>query len=214
MTARCYSLADRLVIALDQALATVAGRPHVTGRPDPADGVEDEPLDAGARRHAGGLMRVNHSGEVAAQALYQGQALTARLPAVREKMEQAAREENDHLDWCARRLEALGTHRSYLAPFWYLGAFAIGAAAGAAGDKWSLGFVAETERQVVRHLEGHLHRLPPGDHKDRAILRQMRDDEARHATTALEAGGVALPGPVRSLMRLSARVMTTTAYWI
>jgi ubiquinone biosynthesis monooxygenase Coq7 len=159
-------------------------------------------------------MRVNHAGEISAQALYQGQALTARLPTVRGKMEQAAVEENDHLAWTAERIRELGTHTSVLAPFWYAGSFAIGALAGIAGDKWSLGFVAETEHQVIRHLDAHLARLPEQDAKSRAILELMRTDEARHATTALAAGGATLPEPVRRLMALSSKVMTTTAYWL
>jgi ubiquinone biosynthesis monooxygenase Coq7 len=159
-------------------------------------------------------MRINHSGEVAAQALYQGQALTARLPGVRDKMERAAEEENDHLVWCERRINELGSHKSYLNPFWYAGSFAIGALAGAAGDKWSLGFVAETERQVVRHLDEHLSRLPEHDQRSRAVLEQMKEDEGHHATVALEAGGAELPEPVKKLMSLTSRVMTRTAYWV
>jgi 3-demethoxyubiquinol 3-hydroxylase len=159
-------------------------------------------------------MRVNHSGEVAAQALYQGQALTARLDQVRDKMTEAAQEENDHLAWTEARVRELGGHLSYLNPVWYLGSFLIGAAAGAAGDRWSLGFVAETEHQVVAHLDRHLARLPAQDARSRAILEQMRVDEARHATVALEAGAAALPEPVKRLMGLASQVMTRTAYWI
>ncbi len=159
-------------------------------------------------------MRINHSGEVAAQGLYQGQALTARLPQVRDKMQRAAQEENDHLAWCEHRLKQMGTHTSYLNPLWYLGSVAIGAAAGIAGDKWSLGFVAETEHQVVRHLDEHLSRLPSQDGKSRAILEQMRVDEGQHATHALDGGGVPLPEPIRKVMSLTSKVMTRTAYWI
>jgi ubiquinone biosynthesis monooxygenase Coq7 len=159
-------------------------------------------------------MRVNHSGEVCAQALYQGQALTARLPVVRERMEQAALEENDHLAWCEQRLHELGSHKSYLNPAWYAGSFAIGALAGLIGDKWSLGFLAETERQVVRHLEGPLGSLPPDDLKSRAILEQMHTDEAQHATLAVESGGAALPPSIRGLMQSVSKVMTGTAYWV
>ncbi|MCK7498109.1 MAG: 2-polyprenyl-3-methyl-6-methoxy-1,4-benzoquinone monooxygenase [Comamonadaceae bacterium] len=151
---------------------------------------------------AGRLMRVNHAGEISAQAPYQGQALTARLPTVRARMEQASVEENDHLAWTEERIRALGTHRACWRLFWYAGSFAIGALAGIAGDKWSLGFVVETERQVVRHLDDHLARLPAHDARDRAILEQMRADEAHHATTALGAGAAELPTPVKSLMQL------------
>jgi len=214
MTSRQYSPVDHLLLQFDQALRTVCGKPHLTERPDPAAEVPEAELSPEQARHSAGLMRVNHVGEVCAQALYQGQALTARLPDVRQAMERAAQEENDHLDWCERRVHELGSHLSYLNPLWYAGSFAIGAAAGAAGDKWSLGFVAETERQVVRHLEDHLERLPPEDAKSRAILEQMKEDELRHATTAIEAGAAELPGPVKRLMTLASKVMTGTAYWI
>jgi ubiquinone biosynthesis monooxygenase Coq7 len=159
-------------------------------------------------------MRGNHAGEVAAQGLYQGQALTARLDSVRQQMERAALEENDHLAWCESRAKELGAHVSYLNPLWYGGSVAIGALAGLAGDKWSLGFVVETERQVVRHLDDHLARLPAQDAKSRAILEQMRQDEGHHATVALEAGGAALPEPIKRLMGLASQVMTRTAYYL
>jgi ubiquinone biosynthesis monooxygenase Coq7 len=159
-------------------------------------------------------MRVNHAGEVSAQALYQGQALTAKLAEVRGKMERAALEENDHLAWCERRLKELDSHTSMLNPLWYTGSFAIGALAGLAGDKWSLGFVVETERQVVKHLDEHLSRLPEQDRRSRAILEQMKEDETHHATAALNAGGAELPEPVRQLMRLTSKVMTNAAYYI
>jgi ubiquinone biosynthesis monooxygenase Coq7 len=203
---------DRLMVNFDQALRTVFGRPLVTGRPDPDAGLSEPMLDEAQSHDVAGLMRVNHAGEVSAQALYQGQALTARDPEVRRRLEQAAREENDHLAWCERRLAELGGHTSYLNPLWYAGSFAIGALAGVAGDRWSLGFLAETERQVVRHLDAHLERLPREDARSRAILEQMREDEGHHATTAVESGAAELPGPVRSLMGLVSRVMTTVAY--
>ncbi|MEQ6342856.1 MAG: 2-polyprenyl-3-methyl-6-methoxy-1,4-benzoquinone monooxygenase [Gammaproteobacteria bacterium] len=209
---RHYSPIDNLLINLDQAVRTVFGKPQVTERPNPADAHEDPVLSEEERHRAARLMRVNHAGEVSAQALYQGQALTAKLPEVREKMERAALEENDHLDWCEGRIKELGSHTSVLNPAWYAGSFAIGALAGAAGDKWSLGFVAETEHQVVKHLEDHLQHLPHQDMKSRAILEQMKEDEAHHATVALEAGGAALPWPVKKLMALTSRVMTWTAY--
>jgi ubiquinone biosynthesis monooxygenase Coq7 len=159
-------------------------------------------------------MRVDHTGEVAAQALYHGQALTARTSGTRDAMEQAAREEGDHLRWCAERLVELDDKPSRLDPLWYMGSFLIGAAAGLAGDRWSLGFVAETERQVVRHLDGHLSSLPQGDARSRAILEQMRVDEGVHATTAIESGAADLPQPVKRLMTATARLMTETAYRI
>jgi len=214
MNARDYSSFDSLLMQVDKAMRTVFGSPSLTERPDPAAGIRSPELDAEERQRAAGLMRVNHAGEVSAQALYQGQALTAKLTEVRAKMERAALEENDHLAWCERRLEELGSHTSVLKPFWYVGSFAIGALAGLAGDKWSLGFVAETERQVVRHLDEHLARLPEQDEKSRAILAQMKEDETRHATTALNAGGSELPEPVKQLMRITSKVMTVTAYYI
>jgi ubiquinone biosynthesis monooxygenase Coq7 len=214
MATRHISALDRLIGEFDQALHTVFGPPPASDRPNPADEKSETELSATERALSGRLMRVNHTGEVAAQALYQGQALTANLPRVRDKMQRAANEENDHLAWTARRVRELGTHTSLLGPFWYAGSFAIGAAAGLVGDKWSLGFVAETEHQVVAHLERHLARLPAGDTKSRAILETMRDDEARHATVAIEAGAAALPAPVKTTMALASKVMTGTAYWI
>jgi len=212
MDTRHYSPIDRLLGSFDQALRTVFGRPQVTERPNPAMGVGDAELSPAEAAEVSGLMRVNHAGEVCAQALYQGQALTARLPQVRKSMERAAQEENDHLDWCETRLKDLGSHTSHLNPLWYAGSFTIGAVAGIAGDKWSLGFVAETERQVVRHLDAHLARLPVQDARSRAVLEQMREDELHHATTAVEAGGADLPAPVKRLMTLTSKVMTGLAY--
>lgn len=214
MNERLYSDLDRFLGHLDRALRTVFGPPPAAGRPSPAAGVPEGELSAAEREEAGRLMRVNHAGEICAQALYQGQAVTARREDVRGKLEQAAEEENDHLAWCEERVKELGTHTSYLNPLWYLGSFAIGALAGLAGDKWSLGFLAETERQVVRHLEGHLGRLPPADHKSRAILAQMKEDEGKHATVAIEAGATELPEVIKQAMRLASKVMTETAYWI
>lgn len=214
MTARTYTPFDQLLGSLDQALRTVFGPAPEAQRPSPAAAVPEANLDSTARELAGRLMRINHAGEVCAQALYQGQAVTAKLDNVREKMEQAAAEENDHLAWTAERIHELGTHTSYLNSLWYAGSFAIGAVAGLAGDRWSLGFVAETERQVVRHLDSHLGRLAPADEKSRAILEQMRMDEGRHATVAVESGAANLPEPVRQLMRLTSKVMTETAYWV
>ncbi len=214
MSSRHYSTVDHLLMNFDVGLRTLLGRPPVTERPNPADAHAERELSEEERRLSGRLMRINHSGEVSAQGLYQGQALTARLPEVREKMERAALEENDHLVWCEQRAKELGTHTSLLNPVWYFGSLAIGAAAGAAGDKWSLGFVAETEHQVIRHLDEHLGRMSPKDEKSRAILEQMKEDEGHHATVALHAGGAELPLPVKKLMGLMSKVMTRTTYWI
>jgi ubiquinone biosynthesis monooxygenase Coq7 len=214
MNQRHYSPLDRLIQHMDVGVRTVLGQPKITERPNPAANQAEAELSKNERELAGRLMRINHAGEVAAQGLYEGQALTAQLPEVREKMERAAMEENDHLDWCETRAKELGTHVSLLNPMWYLGSLTIGALAGATGDKWSLGFVAETEKQVVKHLNDHLARLPEHDAKSHAILEQMKEDEGHHATVALEAGGTELPYPVRKLMGLTSKVMTKTAYWI
>lgn len=209
---RDFSPADNLMMQVDTGLRTLFGKPNITERSNPEDSVEEGELSSCEKDLAGRLMRINHSGEVAAQGLYQGQALTAKLPEVREKMERAAQEENDHLDWCEHRIKELGTHTSYLNPLWYVGSVAIGATAGLAGDKWSLGFVAETEHQVVRHLTSHLDQISENDHKSRAILEQMKEDEGQHATTALNAGGAALPSPIKKFMSLTSKIMTKAVY--
>lgn len=214
MQQRNYSPADQVLIGLDQALRTLFGRPLVTERSNPADSIAETDLSAEERNEAGRLMRINHTGEVCAQALYQGQALTAKMPEVRTSMERAAQEENDHLDWCERRINELDGRKSLLNPLWYLGSFAIGAAAGLAGDKWSLGFVAETEHQVESHLNDHLGRISANDLKSRAILKQMKDDEIHHATLALEAGGAALPSPINLAMKLTSKLMTKSVYYL
>jgi ubiquinone biosynthesis monooxygenase Coq7 len=211
---RTLSPLDRFIDVLDQGLRLSFGPSPVAERESPAADVLEGDLGSADRALAGCLMRVNHSGEVCAQALYQGQALTAQSDVVREKLERSAREENDHLAWTARRIDALGTHTSYLNLLWYTGSFAVGAAAGLVGDRWSLGFLAETERQVVEHLGGHLARLPAGDQRSRAIVERMREDEGRHATVAVEAGAHELPAPIKFLMRATAKIMTTTAHWI
>jgi len=213
-SSRQYSPLDHLMMGIDAGVRTLLGQPKITERPNPAREKSETTLSDADRELAGRLMRINHAGEVAAQGLYQGQALTAKLPEVREKMERAALEENDHLDWCEKRARELGTHVSYLNPLWYAGSVAIGALAGIAGDRWSLGFVAETEHQVVKHLDDHLQRLPETDSKSRAILEQMREDEGHHATVALEAGGAELPYPVKQLMGITSKVMTRTAFWL
>lgn len=212
---RNYSAMDRLLGHVDQTVRAVFGATPAARRASPASAHTAETGCSAAQRDlAARLMRVNHAGEIAAQGLYYGQALTARSDDVRASMAQAADEENDHLAWCAGRLAQLGSHTSRLDPVWYLGAVGIGALAGAIGDKWSLGFVAETERQVVKHLDEHLNRLPAEDVPSRAILEQMRVDEAQHATRAMEAGGATLPEPVKRAMALASKVMTETAYWI
>jgi ubiquinone biosynthesis monooxygenase Coq7 len=209
------SALDPWLVAADNALRTLAGASHA-GRAYPALHLdtEHEPLPEADRRLAGALMRVNHVGEICAQALYQAQALTARTDSLRRQMDHAAREESDHLAWTQQRLDELGDRPSWLNPLWYAGAFGIGLLAGRLGDATSLGFVVETERQVEEHLAGHLDRLPAEDHRSRAIVAQMKIDEARHADEAQAAGGIDLPAPVRWLMRGAARVMTTTAHRI
>ena len=202
---------DQSLIAADAALKTLSGSARAQRARPVASGAD---LSAAERRLSGALMRVNHVGEVCAQALYQAQALTARTPALRDQMAAAAREETDHLAWTEQRLHELGDRPSWLNPLWYAGAFALGLAAGRAGDAWSLGFVVETERQVEEHLAGHLSRLPEGDAASRAIVAQMKDDEAEHGRAAQAAGATALPWPLRLAMRLAARLMTTTAHRI
>jgi ubiquinone biosynthesis monooxygenase Coq7 len=210
---RRLSLADRLIQELDRGLRTVAAA-NVAARPFPDEGLQEGLADPQARRHAAALMRVNHAGEIAAQALYHGQALTARNPALRAQMLAAAREETDHLAWCERRVRQLDSRTSLLAPLWYVGSFAIGAAAGLAGDRTSLGFIDETEKQVCAHLDSHLEALPPEDERSRRIVAQMKDDEDRHASDARASGAAILPRPIRELMRRTARIMTRTAYRI
>lgn len=210
---RDHTPLDRLIGGIDQALRTVAGTYH-SHRPNPAGSLADTVTDPADRRHIAALMRINHSGEVAAQALYAGQALTAKGAATQASMIEAAQEETDHLAWCAERIDELGGRKSILNPFWYAASFSIGALAGLAGDKVSLGFVAETEKQVGKHLDSHLSQLPSGDARTRAILNQMSIDEARHGQNAAKAGGSELPPPIRTLMNLTSKVMTRTAYWI
>lgn len=202
---------DDLVTGFDRALRTFTGTVS-SSRPVPGATLPDAPLSDAERRHAAGLMRVNHTGEVCAQALYAAQALVARDPAIRTQFAQAAREEEEHLAWTQQRLQELASRPSLLNPLWYAGAFTIGVAAGVAGDRVNLGFVVETERQVEEHLTGHVERLPAQDAKSRAIVEQMRDDEARHGEMAEAAGGTPLPFPVRGIMRLAADVMRAVAY--
>ncbi|MFV2061457.1 MAG: 2-polyprenyl-3-methyl-6-methoxy-1,4-benzoquinone monooxygenase [Gammaproteobacteria bacterium] len=214
MSSRQFTPFDNLINQFDNGLRTLFGSPQTTDRANPAKTVDETDLSEQEKILSGRLMRINHCGEVAAQGLYQGQALTAKLDNVREKMNQAAIEENDHLDWCASRIKNLNTHTSFLNPAWYFGSFAMGAIAGLAGDKWSLGFVAETEHQVIKHLDEHLEQIASNDKKSRAILEQMKIDEGRHATHALEAGGAELPMPVKVAMKLTSKIMTRSAYWV
>lgn len=211
---RQYSLVDRLISHGDHILRTICGKPLVTERANPAANVEDTELTPVEKRHVTGLMRVNHAGEVAAQGLYQGQAITARDSIIRDTMQRSAQEENDHLAWCQTRIEELAGHTSYLNPAWYIGSLLMGMAAGLAGDKWSLGFVEETEHQVTKHLHEHEQQLPPHDQKTAKIVAQMKLDEATHADKANHAGAETLPSVVKKLMSLTAKVMTSTAYYV
>jgi ubiquinone biosynthesis monooxygenase Coq7 len=208
------NLIDTLIIQADQALRTLVPGSVSAARVNPAKATPAAELDDAARSHAAGLMRINHTGEVCAQALYQGQALTAKLPQVRASMEHAAAEEVDHLGWCEDRLRELDSSPSLLNPLWYGMSFGLGALAGLAGDKWSLGFVAETEQQVCEHLKEHLGVLPAGDEKSKRIPEQMLVDEARHASTALDAGAAELPAPIKQGMAVMAKVMKTAVYRI
>lgn len=212
MTNRDYSSADLGLMNLDQALRTLFGRPKTTDRPNPTDGLMEADIDDQARDHTARLMRINHTGEVCAQGLYQGQALTARDPVVRDSMEESAAEENDHLEWCEQRVEELGGRLSLLNPVFYAGSFAIGAIAGIAGDRWSLGFVAETERQVESHLDHHLDEVSHEDKRTRAILEQMKTDEIEHGQKAINHGGAELPRLIKRAMQTTAKIMTTAVY--
>lgn len=202
---------DRLVLEFDRALRTVFA-PARTVRPEPGRDLPEGALDVADRAHAAGLMRVNHCGEICAQALYQGQSLTSRDPVIRESLRAAADEETEHLAWTERRIAALGGRKSLLNPLWYLGSLGLGVTAGVLGDKWNLGFLAETERQVENHLSGHLRSLPLADKRSRAVVEQMRRDESEHADTAVRLGAAVLPQPARQAMKVLAKVMTTLAY--
>jgi len=203
---------DEVIICFDKALRTLT-EPAQSARPLPGGNLQEGELSETETRLSAALMRVNHSGGICAQALYEGQALTARNASVQQALQKAATEETEHLAWTERRIEELGGRKSLLNPLWYGGSFALGALAGLLGDKWNLGFLAETEHQVERHLEQHLQRLPQQDLKSHAILEQMKSDEARHATTALSQGASELPLPVKLAMRLASKVMTQTAFW-
>lgn len=204
---------DRVIINFDRTLRTLFA-PAVSARPVPGDDLPDSQMDSATREHAAALMRVNHTGEICAQALYQGQALTARNSDARTALEQAAQEEAEHLAWTERRIAELGGRKSFLNPLFYAGSMAMGVATGLLGDRWNLGFLAETERQVVEHLDRYIRKLPREDQKSIAILGEMRLDEARHATTAIEHGAAELPMPVKGLMRIASGLMTRSAYWV
>ena len=204
---------DRLILNFDRALRTLCAR-ATSVRPLPGSDLEESALDEQERRSAAALMRVNHAGEICAQALYHGQAMTARSQDARQALEHAAAQETEHLAWTEQRIDELGGRVSVLNPLLYAGSFAIGAVSGLLGDKWNLGFLAETERQVEGHLDGHLERLPQDDHKSRAIVAQMKADEAEHARTALDHGGAELPLPAKQAMRAASRLMTGSTYWV
>jgi len=212
MMERNLSAIDRFLSGVSDALQTITVPATRASRDNPAEGIDESDLDERAKTHAAGLMRVNHAGEMAAQGLYQGHAAVARDDSIGEQMRHAAEEEFDHLAWCEQRLTELDSGPSKLNPIWYAGSFAIGAASGLLGDKWSLGFIAETERQVCEHLSGHLQRLPEDDDRSRAIVKQMRDEEQEHGENADKAGAADLPRPVKDLMRLTSKVMTKTSY--
>lgn len=212
MMTRNLTPLDRLLAGISSALRTVAAPAGQSPRQNPAQTIDDAELDDRQRKHAAGLMRVNHAGEIAAQGLYQGHAAVARDAAIEAQMQQAADEEFDHLAWCEQRLTELGSAPSRLSPLWYAGSFAIGAASGILGDRWSLGFIAETERQVCDHLSRHLDELPTDDARSRAIVTKMRDEEAAHGEQAAAAGAAELPPPLKRLMQATAKIMTTTAY--
>lgn len=205
---------DHFITHFDQGLRTLWGHPLTTGRHPPGEEIEEKELTSAEKQLSMRLMRVNHAGEISAQGLYQGQALMARTETVRNRLHQSAREESDHLLWCQKRAKELGGRTSLLSPFWYVGSVAIGIVAAIPGDRWSLGFMAETEQQVIKHLDHHLQRLPPNDIKSKAILEKLKEDEAYHAYVATKLGGISLPKPVSWFMGQLAKVMTTTAFWI
>lgn len=211
---RHYSMIDELCMGFDQAIRSVFGKAVTTGRENPSTGENEPVLTTTQRQHVAGLMRVNHTGEVCAQALYHAQGLSSRNVEVKARMQKAAIEEGDHLAWCSKRLTELGSHTSYLNPFWYVGSFAIGLTAGLIGDKWNLGFVAETEQQVVQHLESHLKLLPAEDQKSYQVLQQMQMDEAAHRDEAVIAGAAELPEFIKKLMQFTSKLMVKTAYRI
>ncbi len=208
------SFTNKMIRHFDNALRTIFNVIPAASRENPAHHSINSKLSEPEQQQSARLMRVNHCGEVCAQALYQGQALVSRNPVIKEKLAQAAIEENDHLNWCANRINELGSHTSYLNPVWYAGSLFLGVVAGCAGDAWNLGFLAETEKQVVKHLETHLQQMSLHDYKSRKIIEQMRDDEMKHATVAMEAGAKELPEVIKKLMALTSKIMTKTSYWV
>lgn len=214
MSERNYNILDHLIIGFDRQLESFRHTSDVIPRPSPAEGIEEGVLDETERQCSEGLMRVNHAGEISAQALYQGQKLSSCDPDICATLQRSAEEEIDHLNWCGDRLLELGGRISYLSPLWYIWSFSIGTLVGLIGDKWSLGFIVETENQVVEHLNDHLNRLPVNDSRSRAIIKQMKEDEAHHATVAFHSGAAELPGLVKTAMKLASKVMTITAYRI
>lgn len=211
---RHYTFLDKLCLGVDQAVRALAGTVKTSGAAYPGKNIEESNLNDEQRKHAAALMRINHAGEICAQALYHGQGVVSRSHEVQEKMHAAAIEEGDHLAWCQRRLDELGSHASYLNPLWYAGSFGIGMVAGMIGDKWSLGFVAETERQVIAHLQNHLNTLPAEDERSYAILEKMEVDEAKHRDEAVSLGAKNLPWTVQKAMGLTSKIMVKTAYWV
>ena len=213
-SSRHYSIFDRLCLGIDQAVRALTDNAKTTGKSYPADLAEDGTLTPEQQKHAAALMRINHTGEICAQALYHGQGIVSKTSSVQEKMQQAAIEEGDHLAWCRQRLDELHSHTSYLNPLWYSGSFCLGMVAGMIGDKWSLGFVAETERQVIKHLESHLHWLPKEDLRSYKILQQMEKDEAKHRDEAISEGAHELPEMIKKTMAVMSKVMVKTVYWV
>lgn len=211
---RQYTTLDRFCLGLDQVVRALHNTAKTTGKINPAKDIHEHALTESERKQSAALMRINHAGEICAQALYHGQSIVSRTPAIQAKMQQAALEEGDHLSWCHQRLEELGSHASYLNPAWYAGSFCIGMAAGMIGDEWSLGFVAETEHQVIQHLKRHLHQLPKQDERSHAILAQMEKDEAKHRDEAMASGAHLLPKVIQIGMSFASKIMVKTAYWL
>jgi len=214
MSIRTTSLLDKIIQHADQSLRTVTGSLTQSHRATPARDLKETPLTNTEKKHAASLMRINHTGEVCAQALYSGQATVAKSKQIKQELQHCADEETDHLFWCQQRVRELNSHVSYLNPLWFGGSFMLGVAAGLAGDKWNLGFLAETEYQVEAHLARHLDKLPTADEKSRKIVEQMREDELQHAKTAEKYGAAELPGPLKNLMKMVSKIMTTTVYHI
>lgn len=211
---RQYTFLDRLCLGIDQAVRALTDNAFTTNQPYPAKDIAEATFTDSERKHAAALMRINHTGEICAQGLYHGQGVVSHSQSLHAKMQQAALEEGDHLAWCKQRLDELGSHTSYLNPLWYTGSFCIGMAAGIVGDQWSLGFVAETERQVIKHLEGHLQTLPGQDLRSYKILQQMEIDEGKHRDEAIASGANELPQPIKTIMRLMSSIMVKTVYLI